>query len=129
MSRYVNELVDIGFLKPNRHAAWLCAPLLARKAGSKAKYRMTIDLRLINSATVKEDWPMPHIGSEILDMADGKSFAKRDIVSGYCQLPVHPNSQSLCGIFTPNCVCTYVIIRALTPLRRQDGLKSTCGYA
>lgn len=93
LSRYVRELVDMRFLNPSPHAKWQCAPLLVHKPDSKAKYRMTIDLRPINAATEKHSWPMPHIESELSDLSGATCFAKLDFVSGYWQLPVHPNSQ------------------------------------
>ena len=102
LTKYVDKLVEMGFLKPNPHCKWQCAPLLVGKPNSKAKFRMTIDLRPINAATEKDSWPMPHIDSEIYDLSDAKCFAKLDFVSGYWQLPVHEDSQENCGIVTPN---------------------------
>lgn len=102
LNAYVDKLVEMGYLVPNKSVSWQCAPLLVPKPGSSAKLRMTIDLRPINSATKKEAWPMPHIDSELQDLSGSTCFASIDFVSGYWQLPVHPDSRDACGIVTPN---------------------------
>ena len=91
----------MGVAKSNRTASWHSAPLVVSKRGSKAKFRLAIDLRPLNAATVKEAWPMPNLESEIHDFADSRVFATLDFISGYWQLPLHPDSYGACGIVTP----------------------------
>lgn len=102
LNSHINELVSIGILRPNRKAKWQCAPLIVPKPDSKAKFRLTIDLRPVNSATIKESWPMPNLDSEMLDFAGSTCFAAIDFVASYWQMPIHPDSENLCGIVTPN---------------------------
>jgi len=47
---------------------------------------------------------MPHLDSEVMDFAGSTCFASLDFVSAYWQLPLHPESYSKCGIFTPKTV-------------------------
>jgi len=101
LQKYVEQLKDMDFVTEMPTATWQAAPLLVPKSGS-AKYRMTVDLRPINSSTVKEAWPMPNIDAEVQDFKGSKFFAQLDFVSGYWQLPVHPDSYHLCGITTPS---------------------------
>ena len=101
MDEYIDKLVEMGFLHPNPHADWQAAPLLVPKKDSKTRYRMAIDLRPVNPATLKETWPMPNSDVELLDFAGSSFFATLDFVSGYWQLPIHPDSYSSCGIVTP----------------------------
>lgn len=65
---------------------------------------MTMYLRPVNSATLKESWPMPHLDSEVYDLSGSKCFASLDFVSGYWQLPLHPDSYTACGVITPRVV-------------------------
>lgn len=97
----IDELVKMGFLVPNINAEWQAAPLLVMK-NSEAKFRMTVDLRPVNASTVKQAWPMPHIDSELFDFSGSSCFSVLNFVSGYWQLPVHLDSQSMCGTVTPN---------------------------
>ena len=101
LNNYVDALKRMDFAQDMPTAAWQAAPLLVPKKGSKAKFRMAVDLRPVNAATVKESWPMPHIDSELQDFAGSKFFASLDYVSGYWQLPLDPDSYSACGIVTP----------------------------
>ena len=91
LEKYVQQLVDMGFFIEMSTANWQAAPNLVEKKG-RAKYRMTIDLRPVDSATAKESWPMPPLESEIHEFAGSKYFASLDFVSGYWQLPLHPDS-------------------------------------
>lgn len=101
LNKYVETLVEMGFCVDMPTAEWQAAPLLVPKIGSKAKFRMAIDLRPVNAATVKVSWPMPHIDSEVNDFAGSICFACMDFVSGYWQLPLDPVSYIACGIVTP----------------------------
>lgn len=102
LDQYVDALRKMGFVKDMPTATWQAAPLLVPKRDSKAPFRMAVDLRPVNSATEKEAWPMPHLESELQDFAGSEWFALLDFVSGYWQLPLHPNSYALCGIVTPH---------------------------
>ena len=101
LDKYIDKLREIDFFVEMPTAEWQAAPLLVPKRDSKAKFRMAVDLRPINAATIKESWPMPHLDSEISDFAGSTCFAILDFVSGYWQLPLHPDSYSLCGVVTP----------------------------
>ena len=106
MDKYLDQLVEMGYFEENAFADWQAAPLIVPKPNSKAKWRMAIDLRPVNSATVKEQWPMPDLDAEMVDFAESDCFCSLDFVSGYWQLPLHSDSYSACGIITPRGVYT-----------------------
>lgn len=106
MKTYVDNLVDMGFWQKDPLAEWHAAPLLVHKPNSRAKFRMTVDLRPVNSATVKEAWPMPNLDAEVADFSSSNCFAVLDFVFGYWQLPLHPDSYTACGIVTPHGIYT-----------------------
>ncbi len=101
LDKYIAQLIRMGFCEENATADWQEAPLLVPKRASRAKFRLAIDLRPVNSATIKEAWPMPHLDSEVNDFRGSCCFSTLDFVSGYWQLPVHPDSYHACGIVTP----------------------------
>ena len=82
MKKFVERLVEYGFVEVNTSAQWAAAPLCVHKPGP-SKFRLTFDLRPINAATKPLAWPMPHIESELADLAGSKIFAKIDFVSSY----------------------------------------------
>ena len=91
MEKYAEKLLDMDFVMIMPTATWQAAPLIVPKPGSKAKFRMAIDLRPVNSATVKESWPMPHLESEMIDFGGSNCFASLDFVSAYWKLALHPD--------------------------------------
>jgi len=101
LNRYVDQRKSLGFVQDMPTAKWQAAPLLVPKPGSRAGFCMTVDLRPVNSATIKESWPMPHLDSEVLDFSGSNYFASLHFFSGYWQLPLHPDSYSACGVITP----------------------------
>ena len=114
LENYVDKLVEMNFIVPNPDAAWQAAPILVPKKNSKAKYRLAIDPRPVNAATIKQAWPMPHLDSEVHDFANSKCFATIDFCSGYWQLPLEKRSRDACGIVTPK--GTYSSTRVLRGL-------------
>lgn len=101
LDKYVDTLRAMDFVVDLPTAEWQAAPLLVPKPNSAAKFRLAVDLRPVNAATIKEAWPMPHLDSEVQDFSGSTCFAGLDFVSGYWQLPVHPDSYTSCGIVTP----------------------------
>ena len=69
MNAYVGQLKSMDFFEEMPTAEWQDAPLILPKPGSRAGYRMTVDLRPVNAATIKESWPMPHLDSEVFDFS------------------------------------------------------------
>lgn len=60
LSNFVDKLVDHGMAYPNPTAAWASAPLLVPKP-DPARYRFTVELRLVNKYTVRHHYPMPNL--------------------------------------------------------------------
>jgi len=101
MTRYVRELQKLGFVKSTSSPEWVSAPLIVPKR-PPAMYRLTIDYRPINNATVPTFWPMPNIDAELSDTRGATAFAGIDFCSGYWQAPLHPDSQPLFAFMTPD---------------------------
>ena len=102
LEKYVDTLVDMDMFTTDVMPDWHAAPILVSKRGSKAQFRMAIDLRPVNAATLKKEaWPMPNLDAEMVDFAKSTCFAVLDFVSGYWQLPLHPDSYGACGLITP----------------------------
>ena len=79
-------------VRPIRSAEWVAAPLLVPKA-PPAMYRMTVDLRPINNATVKDDRPMPNMETMLLDVQKAHFFAQMDMTHAYFQVSIHPEDR------------------------------------
>lgn len=65
-------------------------------------FRLTMDYRLINTATITTAWPMPHIEAVQSDVQGATAFAVIEFCSGYWKLSLHADSQDLHAFMTPN---------------------------
>lgn len=120
MTRYVRQLSKLGFVKKVSSPEWVSAPLIVPKR-PPAMYRLTIDYRPINNATIPTFWPMPNIDAELSDARGAAAFAGIDFCSGYWQAPLHPDSQPLFAFMTPDGV--------VMPTRTtQGGCNSTANF-
>lgn len=99
LRRYTQELERLGFVKPAVRTDWVAAPLIVPKK-PPAMFRLTMDYRPINSATQKTVWPMPHVDAVLSEMRGARCFASIDFCSGYWQLPLAEECQSLFAFMT-----------------------------
>lgn len=79
----------MGFVEERPTAEWQAAPLLVTKLGPMAVYRLTIDLRPVNAATIKESWVMPQLDSEVFHFTGRMCLESLDFVKVSWQLPLH----------------------------------------
>lgn len=66
--------------------------LIPKKNGS---YRFVIDYRKLNSKTIKDSFPLPHIDDVLMELANCKYFSTLDCASGYWQISLDDESKSL----------------------------------
>ena len=56
-------------------------------------FRMTVDLRPINNATIKEDRPMPNMDTMLFDVLKTNFLAQMDMKHAYFQVSIHPEDR------------------------------------
>jgi len=101
LSDFVEKLVRSGMAYPNPTSRWACAPLLVAKTGP-VPFRFTVDLRPVNSFTVKHQFPIPNLEHELTKLTGSRYFATFDLSHGYWQFALDSESQHLQSFITPD---------------------------
>src|SRR5699024_6653908 len=78
--------------------------LVTKKNGD---YRMCVDFRKLNSKTIKERFLLPRIDDQIDKLVEQKYFTTLDLMSGYHQVPVEPESRKFTAFVTPDAQFEY----------------------
>lgn len=85
LQKQLTHLVEQGWIRPSTSPYGAPILFVKKKNGS---LRMCVDYRALNRITIKNKYPLPHIG-ELLDRLSGaKFFTKLDLRSGYHQLRI-----------------------------------------
>lgn len=89
VDKKVQELIDSGVARESCSAYASPVVLVRKKNG---EYRLCIDYRALNSITVKDRFPLPHI-DDLINLLSGKFyFSTLDLAQGYYQIRMAPAS-------------------------------------
>jgi hypothetical protein len=79
----LKELLDLGLIRPSVSLWGALVIFIRKKDGS---WRLCIDYRQLNKATIKNQYPLPRIDDLFDQMKGATVFSKIDLRSGYHQL-------------------------------------------
>lgn len=101
----VDKLLRKGIIEPS-DSPW-SSPLVVvkKKDGSN---RLCVDFRKLNSVTRKNGFPLPHIHQILDQLKDAKYVTSLDLVSGFNQIAMDPDSKPLTAFSLNNAHFQYV---------------------
>ena len=88
MKSQINELLEAGIIE-KRLSSWACPMLLVKKkmdGSGKQKYRLALDLRLLNSVIENATYPLPKIPNLLAQLSKFCYFTSLDMPSAYHQI-------------------------------------------
>ncbi|XP_055959732.1 uncharacterized protein LOC126656815 [Mercurialis annua] len=85
LKEQLQELLDSGFIRPST-SPWGAPVLFVKK--KDGSFRLCIDYRQLNKATIKNRYPLPRIDDLFDQLQGAKCFSKIDLRSGYHQLRI-----------------------------------------
>ena len=99
----INDLLSQKIIKPSaspwNSPVWVVPKKL--DASGKRKFRLVIDYRKLNEATIGDSYPLPNI-TDILDqLGHSKYFSTLDLASGYHQIDMHPSDAEKTAFSVP----------------------------
>ena len=87
---HLKLMLDAGVIRPS-NSPWCNAVVLVRK--KDGSLRFCIDFRKLNSLTVKDSHPLPHICETLESLVGAAHYSTFDMNSGFWQVPMSPESK------------------------------------
>lgn len=88
LKRQLTELVEMGFIRPSSSAFASPVLLVPKPNGT---WRLCVDYRALNLATVKSKYPLPRLDDLFHQLHGARYFSKLDFTSGYWQIEMEPS--------------------------------------
>lgn len=95
----IDKLESMGIIERCEDGEWISAMVVCLKKGNKI--RLCLDLRQVNRAILKEDFPIPTIEELLSRVKGSKIFSTIDLTMAFHQVEVDEESSKLTTFITP----------------------------
>ena len=103
----ITQMLNDGVIRPSGSPYASEIVMIQKKS---LEWRMCIDFRPLNLATVPDKYPLPRMVDLLRCVADSRYFIAIDLRSGYWQIPMHDNSISLTAFRSPTGLYEFVVM-------------------
>ena len=91
-------LLDSRIIEPINTSPWISNLVIAKK--KLGRLHICLDLRAVNTAIVRDKYPLPTAEELTTHFYGSTVFSKLDLRQGYLQVPRHPSSMGLTAFVT-----------------------------
>jgi hypothetical protein len=108
LAKLVEEFERDGKLEPGK-SAW-CSPAFPVPKKTPGQYRMVVDYRAVNDATITDAHPLPRIEDILIRQGGNKMWSVLDMKDGYHQIPLKPEHRHITCMATPRGVMQWKVL-------------------
>jgi hypothetical protein len=102
VKKEVEKMLEVGFIRPCRYAEWISSVVPVQK--KYGRWRVCVDFRDLNRATLKDEYPMPVTETLINAAAGHKILSFTDGNAGYNQIFMAPEDINKTAFRVPGAV-------------------------
>ncbi len=96
----IDDMLQQGVIQPSK-SPWNSPLFLVPK--KYGQFRPVIDFRKVNEVTEDDRFPLPVLSDLLMSLEHGnKFFSSLDLLSGYWQVPLAPESREITAFSTPH---------------------------
>jgi hypothetical protein len=111
MKKITQDWLDQGLVEfPNKKGIeWGCQAFPVPKKSASFPWRGVVDMRGLNRESRRCSYPLPSIEHLLVKQGKNQMFSVLDMVKGFHQQPMHPDSRPLTCTYTPNGVVQWKV--------------------
>ena len=98
LRKVINEQVRAGYMC-RASSEWDSPPVLVKKPDGS--YRLTVNLKAVNDLSVGDRYPLPNLRDNLARVGKAKWFSSVDILAGFHQIELAPDSAPKTAFQTP----------------------------
>lgn len=101
----LQRLLNEDIIEQVNASPWISNIVVAKK--KTGGLRLCVDLRSVNKAIIPDCYPLPTTEELTAQFYGSTVFSKLDLLQGYLQVPLHPDSRNLTAFITHKGVFRY----------------------